>query len=201
MSNTYYCPNCEAEVSSDAVSCQVCRADFGSSSAWKAKSTATRRAGPKTPVFSRKPKMVHAAQSIGVFAVLGPLVGLLLTAMVSESKGDLAFVTHPFAIVGAFAVGGSPALVAGLLYCAVALGLVTVFPRVTIGAVAGGAIGVLAGYVAAAGYFHLLLHGNPNRVARIVEMANLSAGPGFICGFAAAWLIPVGRSDARASGG
>lgn len=195
-----YCPNCDAQVALDATSCEVCGADFGASSSWRPDSS-SRRTPPKTPIFSGKPKLIHAAQSIGFFVILGPLLGLLMTASASDSRESLTFALHPFAIVGAFAVGGAPAVVAGLLYCISVLCLVAAFPRMTLGAVAGAAIGVVVGYGAAAAYFPVLLSGNPNRVVRIVEMANLSAGAGLICGLVSGWLLPVGRSGTSTSFG
>ena len=188
-----YCPNCDARVALTAVSCGVCGADFGTSSSWRPISS-SRGAPPTTPIFSGEPKLVHAAQSIGVFVILGPLLGLLMTASASESGGSLTFALHPLAIAGAFVLGGAPAGVAGLLYCISALGLVAAFPRLTLGKVAGAAIGVAVGYGAATAYFYVLLSGNPDRAIRVNEMAKLAAGAGLVCGFISAWLLPVGRS-------
>lgn len=199
MTNAHYCPNCDAEVSSGAKSCPTCFADFGSNSTWKPVTSRLRRASPRAPIFSGEPKIVHAAQSIAIFAILGPVGGLFLVAVLYKSSGDLAFAFHPFAIIGAFAVGGGPALIAGFLYCVAALGLVALFPQLKIRILAGAVIGVLAGYAGVWAYFHLVLQAGPSRAARVDEVANLSSCVGLLCGAVSAWLVPVGRSGAGSS--
>lgn len=106
-------------------------------------------------------------------------------------------VVHPFSAIGAFAIGGPAALLAGVVYCVLALAIVFTFPRATVRAWSGAAVGAAAGFVGAAIYFQFLLAGWPNFAAKIVELQELALFAGITAGFLSGWLLPVGRHGLR----
>lgn len=186
-----YCPNCNSPVPARTELCLSCGADFSTNSNWKPVSTPA-KTDTKPPLFSGKPKLVHAGQSIAIFVCAGPLLGLVMLAMTSSVKGGLAYVLHPFLLIGAFAGGGIPALLAGVLYCCVALALICMVHDLVIGTVAGAAIGFVAGGIAGVCYSELATTGIGSPAG--MQIAVLSMAAGTVCGLMAGWLVPIGRS-------
>ena len=146
------------------------------------------------------PKPVHAFQSIAVFAVAGPLLGALVLALHSSMQGLLSVIFHPFVLIGSFVIGIVPAVLAGILYCALALVSIYVFPRVVINVWGGSMLGALAGAAGAAGFVWHLLHGNPNFLAKLTEMVPIGTLSGFLCGLLAGWFVPVGKVQPEGHG-
>lgn len=183
-----HCPNCSNPVSANAALCSSCGADFTTGSNWKP--VPTKLGASKPPFFSGTPKLVHAPQAIPVFLVLGPLIGVAMLAL-SIGNGVPAF-----AVIGAYAAGGPPALFAGLIYCALTLLLVAAFPRVLVRRSLGLGIGLIAGGFGGTSWFYIVT-GDWSRTDSSVLALSLVAGAG--CGFIAGWLVPVGRpaSDPR----
>lgn len=194
-----YCPNCSGHVLTDATHCMKCHADFGADSGWRPVPHSRTRSPDPTPIFSRQPKLIHAAQSIAMFAFAGPIVGLLVLAARSEARGTFLAVMHPFAIIGAFSIGMAPAFLAGVLYCALTLVVVALFPKVSIGVLWGASLGALTGGVATATLSHLLLADTPNYSVKFNELVSLSIPAGVVAGIVCGWLLPVGRRRVGAS--
>ena len=185
-----YCPNCNAQVAIDAANCLQCNADFGANSAWRP--VLFGRAPKRRSEFWGTPKIGHAVTSVALFAGLGPLFGLFLLAVNSGERGSLLFVFHPFFIAGAFAIGFVPALLAGLLYCVLALTVISVAPRATVRGWSGPLLGAFAGGVAAAIFSRFLFAGTPDFSVKMAELIALSIPAGLVAGLVSGWLLPVG---------
>ena len=187
-----YCPNCAEEVVPDAQSCEKCGALFGAGSAWSPVAQAKRvKKPPAAPFFSGQPKVVHAAQSIFLFIAVGPPVGLLLFALLSDPHGQLSLGFFVYALLlGAYAVGGAPAAIAGVIYCAAATILAVAMPTVRIGRGLGAAIGSAAGGAAT-----VFLFGT-----RGADMACVGVLAGLIAGGISGWVLPVGAASTSAPG-
>lgn len=191
MTDLHHCPNCDALISDKVGSCSSCGAEFGPGSAWKPV-PASQRIPP-----SDRPELANAAQAIAVFTILGPWLGLVLGVLARGSANALPAAFHPLAVVGAFVVGATPAVVAGLIFAFIARALVVAFPRFVVGALAGAAIGGAAGYAAGAGCFYWTAVGDSKSFEPMLQWANLSAMTGAICGFVSAWFRPVGAEVLR----
>ena len=188
-----YCPNCYASVEPNALNCGQCNADFGFQSSWRPllkKPDANRL--PR-PIFSKTPKPVHAFQAIALFAVAGPFLGMFALALSFNGQGSLLGLFHPFALIGAFAIGGAPAVLAGTLYCAFSLTFAFLFPRVVVNLWWGALLGAVAGAAGAVGYFGHVLHEGPGFTANLTELARIGVVAGLMSGLLTGWLIPVGK--------
>jgi hypothetical protein len=186
-----YCPNCNSPLSELAAHCIACNADFSEGSSWKPVASKV-ETKTRPPIFSGQPRLHHAAQSIPIFLFAGPVLGLLMLNLTSDVKGSLAFTLHPLAIGTAFAVGGLPALFAGLLYCCITMILVYFFPNVIVGRSLGSLVGFFTGGVAAT-IFPFLFGPNTD----YLYWSTLSMASGLASGFIASWLVPVGRQLAE----
>lgn len=192
-STIMYCPNCNSNVAEPAAHCTSCDADFTAESSWKPVSS-EKETRTRPPVFSGQPKLRHAAQSIPIFLLAGPVIGLVMFALHSDTKGSLALTLNPFAIIGAFTIGGLPAFVAGLLYCCITLTLVSLFPNLIVGRGFGSAVGFVAGGIAATAFSYMFMP-KPSDMGGVIT--GLSMASGLVSGFVAARLVPVGRQQAE----
>jgi hypothetical protein len=186
-----YCPNCTAHVAIDAANCLQCDADFGANSAWRP--VPFGRAPKRRSEFWCTPQVGHAITSVALFAALGPLFGLFLLAINSGERDALLFALHPFFIAGAFAIGFVPALLAGLLYCILALAIISVARRATVHSWSGALLGAFAGGVAAAIFSRVLFAGAPDFSVKMAELIALCIPAGLVAGLVSGWLLPVGR--------
>ena len=190
-----YCPNCDAAVVANAKVCSVCNADFGELSAWRPLPQRPNRRAFQ-PIFSGVPKVAHAWQAVLVFLVFGPPVGLLALAYGGEPREPLWIVLHPFALIGAFAVGGPAALLAGLMYCGLSLAVVFILPRARVRAWSGALLGAVAALLGATVCYRLWLSSAPDYLNKISQLAWLSLPAGVVAGLLSGWLLPVGRQKA-----
>jgi hypothetical protein len=181
------CPNCSAQISAEVATCPRCGAEFGLQSAWRP----TQRARPAR-ARSRTPKRLHAVQSVAVFAVVGPLAGLLALEFLLGKPGSMGLVAHPFGVIGAYAVGGTPALLAGALYCIATLLVVFVARTAAVGPGVGALLGALAGVATAAPIAIWFLPGAGDYETKRNALLFTCLVAGACAGLASGWLLPVG---------
>jgi hypothetical protein len=188
-----YCPNCDAELAVDANACSACGADFGGQSAWRPlPQPQHRRTGQ--PISSGVPKVEHAWQSVVFFVLVGPLVGLLAFAF----GYDWEFCVPVWIpLMGALAIGGPAALIAGILYCGLALAVVFRFPTARVSAWLGAVLGAVAGLLGAIIYYRLILSGAPIYSNKVSLLTSLAMPAGLISGLLSGWLFPVGRHKSK----
>ena len=187
-----YCPNCNAQVAIDAANCLQCNAEFRADSAWRP--VPFGRAPKRRSEFWGTPKVGHAVTSVALFAGLGPLFGLFLGLVFnSVGRGSLLLMFHPFFIGGAFAIGFVPALLAGILYCVLALTIISAAPRVTVRGWSGALLGAFAGGVAAAIFSRYLFADAPDLSVKMAELIALCIPAGSMAGLVSGRLLPVAR--------
>jgi hypothetical protein len=176
-----YCPNCNAPLEASALSCYACDADFGELSAWRPTSHPTSR---PQPIFSGEAKMSHAFPSILIFSCVGPPVGLAIMGIGAQTR----MMFDPFALIGAYAIGGPPASFAGVFFGLLSLGAAR-FAGARVGPSIGLVLGAAAGFFGVAAYAELIIH----KATGFGELSWLGSWAGGVSGLLSGWLTPIGR--------
>jgi hypothetical protein len=189
-----YCPNCSSRLETGDLECSQCHASFKTGSAWKPLLDAPVLPRAPSPIFSGDPKPIHAAQSVAMFVFAGPLFPLFVFAA-QDVRSAFMFL-NPLAAMGAYAVGGGPALLTGLVYCVLSLVFVRLKPNAAVGALHGAMLGALATVIAAGAFFDLVLPDGPDHASKVKELLSLSVPAGIAVGLLSGWLLPVGRQCA-----
>jgi hypothetical protein len=125
--------------------------------------------------------------------MLGPIAGLALFAVFLVLRGGSSGF-HPLAFVGAFVMGGVPAVATGLLYCATAYVLAAKY-GVVVSAALGSAVGAVAGCLISWVFFsfgpstQVLL---PEGRVHLIAIGTVSS---VAMGLLSGWFLPVGRES------
>lgn len=202
MNKNYVCPNCGGNILSAASECSSCGATFLTAGGWTP-IPEDQRPIEEAPRFSGIPKLMHAGQSVLLFAAFGPPVGLLLlTAFWQELSGERRMWFFLIGILGCYIPGLIPALIAGMIYWIAALTLVNLFSKPTIRAPSGAVIGLFAGVIAGMLYHHIVAMtiwgGTSTTVGTWMKLCGIS---GLLCGLLSARLLPIGKPQSSVTRG
>jgi hypothetical protein len=148
-----------------------------------------------------KPKLArlgHALPSFLVFVVLGPAIGLFAFLLEQPTSNQSVFeFVVPFGLIGAYVIGGYPALLAGLFYSLACVALVFVVKRIVVNGFIGALLGACVAPLAILTWAHLLISIPSVREMRINEISPWAAIAAVICGAISGWLFPVGRASVK----
>ena len=143
----------------------------------------------------REPRLAHVLPSILIFVIAGPLVGLFALVFGDIGKPNF-FNAFLFVVIGAYAIGGPAAALAGLLYALTCIALVAASPKLNIRYLLGATVGVCVSLIAVSALMHLMLSDSASREREIAEFSPLGALAGAVCGAVSGCLFPVGRRNA-----
>ena len=145
----------------------------------------------------RQPRIANAFLSVFLFGVIGPVAGLLMLDLQSSVRGSGIAILGPFALIGAYAIGAIPALIAGLLYCVSSLALAALPWKLVTNGWLGGALGLVSAALATYLFLSLLGISTVNKEQKFFELLTFALPSGYIAGTLAGFLLPVGstRSD------
>jgi len=130
--------------------------------------------------------------AIGIFAVLGPPIGVFLSAVYTNERFPPFHPGTLFILVGSYLVAGSAALVAGLVYSILSAGLVLAFKLERIGVAVATSLGAASGAIGM-GVKNLSVSGSllPASMG-MTEFFAIAIAAGVVSALLCAFLFPIG---------